>query len=466
MMIENIDDTNIDSAMCQDQQMTREKGMVDCKQQKMNTVEDLSLNVSQEEEKILRGKQVSTKVQKRDGIRKNGNGRHRNENKCKTEDRLSSKESIKKEEGNEMLLGEAGSQRSKSTEKKFEMKEKQIDQTIAKEFERMKETYVSHESAIIESAVTCAYCRYEKEQSQSYPATSSMLCDRLQRLESIILELGSIAQESVERELKVEEVFSEAKRSILRFASNFKNSLNHGALGNFPAMFPEVHANDNDSSSRTTSATRNGTSKYITTLCELGKALCSQCTSLVAKYSKYNEVLNELHRFQNAAREKIRIEIDAITSVRFEFEEIKRALALKQDKKNDSSSFPNSYEATEESDEVRIEPENILRKSSEVKLRRRRHIERSKKRSEIARKLADRVDRLWNQVIVEKMRGEQVNKNATVSKKVVFAQKNSTAENGYMYEDEPQDMNNNNHEKGMEVYDCLYMCVCFPGKSR
>ena len=123
MMIENIDDTNIDSAMCEEKQMTREKGMVDCKQQKMNAVEDFSLNVSQEEEKILRRKQVSTKVQKRGAIRKKRNGRHRSEHKCKTEDRMH-KESIKKEEGNEMLLWEAGSQRSKNTEKQFEMKEK------------------------------------------------------------------------------------------------------------------------------------------------------------------------------------------------------------------------------------------------------------------------------------------------------------------------------------------------------
>ena len=124
MMIDCIDDTNIDSAMCKEQQMTREKGMVDCKQQKMNAVEDFSLNISQEEEKILRGKQVSTKVQKRSAIRKNRNGRHRGEHKCKTEDRLSSKERLQKEEGAELLLWEAGSKRSKNTEKQFEMKEK------------------------------------------------------------------------------------------------------------------------------------------------------------------------------------------------------------------------------------------------------------------------------------------------------------------------------------------------------
>ena len=137
--------------------------------------------------------------------------------------------------------------------------------------------------------------------------------------------------------------------------------------------------------------------------------------------------------------------------MRQQFQEIERALALKQDKQNDSSSFPNSYETTKDSEEIRIEPENILRESLEVKLKRRRHIERSKKRSEIARKLADRVDRLWNQVIVEKMRGERVNKNATVSKQVVSVQKNVNAKKGYMCKEEPQDTNTNTHQKGMEV---------------
>ena len=198
----------------------------------------------------------------------------------------------------------------------------------------------------------------------------------------------------------------------------------------------------------------------------MGKDLCSECISIAGTLPKYSDIVHDLHEFHDSAHKRIRNKIDSINSMRQQFQEIKRALILQQEDLSENSSFQSSYETTKDSEEIRIEPENMLRKSSEVKLKRRRHIERSKKISEIARKLADRVDRLWNQVIVEKMRGERVNKNATVSKQVVWVQKNVKAKKGYMCKEEPQDMNNNTHQKGMEVYNCLCMRACFLRKSR
>ena len=57
--------------------------MADCKQQKKNVVEGLYLNVSQSGEEILKVKNASVEVQKRDPIARKCNGRNRREHKHK-----------------------------------------------------------------------------------------------------------------------------------------------------------------------------------------------------------------------------------------------------------------------------------------------------------------------------------------------------------------------------------------------
>ena len=86
MKIERFDDINIDSTMCKEQQKTKEVRQMDCKEQKINVVEDFSLNASQKEEEIFTGKRASAKVQKRDAFRKKYNGWRRSQNKHETEE--------------------------------------------------------------------------------------------------------------------------------------------------------------------------------------------------------------------------------------------------------------------------------------------------------------------------------------------------------------------------------------------
>ena len=86
MKIERFDDINIDSAMCKDQQKTKEVRQMDCKEQKINVVEDFSLNASQKEEEIFAGNRASAEVQKRDAFRKKHNGWRSIQNKLETEE--------------------------------------------------------------------------------------------------------------------------------------------------------------------------------------------------------------------------------------------------------------------------------------------------------------------------------------------------------------------------------------------
>ena len=104
-----------------------------------------------------------------------------------------------------------------------------------------------------------------------------MLHERLAKLESIISKLGNIAQQSVERERKLEEEFSEIKRTMLVFESHIRNSLTHGTLSNDSNMSPDVQGNVQNSNNTTQkNCINNGTSKYIATLCEMGKVPCSE----------------------------------------------------------------------------------------------------------------------------------------------------------------------------------------------
>ena len=66
MKMEGLNDINIDLAMCQGQQRTKEQRLMDSKEQRMNMTKDFSLNASQEGGEILRVKGASAEVQKRD----------------------------------------------------------------------------------------------------------------------------------------------------------------------------------------------------------------------------------------------------------------------------------------------------------------------------------------------------------------------------------------------------------------
>ena len=86
MKIERFDDINIDSAMCKEQQKTKEIRQMDCKEQKINVIEDFSLNASQKEEESFTGNRASAEVQKRDAFRKKHNGWRSSQNKLETEE--------------------------------------------------------------------------------------------------------------------------------------------------------------------------------------------------------------------------------------------------------------------------------------------------------------------------------------------------------------------------------------------
>ena len=189
--------------------------------------------------------------------------------------------------------------------------------------------HYTSETSGFESGTFCGFRMNRKDDVTSNARNNTMLCERLEKLESVISKLGNIAQESVERELKLEEEFSKAKRSIFGFASRFKSSLAHGAMRNLAAMLPDVQTNDVDNSSCITSATNNGTSKYIATLCEIGKNLCSESKHIAASDAKRNDAVEELHKFEDFVRDTVRAEINDMRSFRDEIKECKKTLSLK-----------------------------------------------------------------------------------------------------------------------------------------
>ena len=453
MKIERFDDANIDSAVYQEQQNQREKRKKDCKGQvEPLRVEQLEYKHTKINETVAQT--VKQLMIEEDRLMENFRRRLRegvaSRNKCE----LQLKEFNARHEKSTRIQEEEPVLAQESNE--ITSSPKPSDQTMAIELNDSKEAYVFNTNVGPKSAATCACCGFERGRKRSYPATSTMLDIRLQRLKSILSKLGSTAQESAKREVKLEEEFSEAKRAIFRFASSFKNSLPREAIGDLLDMFPKAQTNGIDNSRRTTTATNNSTSKYIATLCEIGKILISQCMSIAAKYSEYTEVVRELHEFQDVASERMRKEIDEIRSMKDEFEQIKRTLALKKELRGESIAHPQSFEATTCFDEARLKPENILRESMELKMRCRGRIESSKESTESARQVTDRIERMWAQsLMAEKVKGKQLNKNDTVSKQVVPIQKDAAAKKGYIVEDEPQDMNINTIEKGMEVYNCL-----------
>ena len=453
MKIERFDDANIDSAVYQEQQNQREKRKKDCKRQ------GEPLRVEQLEYKYAKINETVAQTVKRlmieeDRLMENFRRRLRegvaSRNKCELhlkEFNVRQEKPTQRQEEEPMLAQESNDITSSP---------KPIDPAMASELSDLKNAYVFNKNVGLGSAATCACCGFERGRKRSYPATSKMLDIRLQRLKSILSKLGRTAQESAKREVKLEEEFSEAKRAIFRFASSVKNSLPHEAIGNLLDMFPEVQNNGIDHSRRTTTATNNSTSTYIATLCEIGRILISQCMSIAAKYSEYTEVVRELHEFQDVASERMRREIDEIRSMKDEFEQIKRALTLRKELREESTVYPQSFEETKYFDEARLKPENILRESMEHKMRCRGRIESSKESTESARLATDRIERLWGQSLrAEKVKGKQLNKNDTVSKQVLSIQKDATTKKGYIVEDEPQDINNNTIEKGMEKHNCL-----------
>ena len=453
MKIERFDDANIDSAVYQEQQNQREKRKKDCKGQvEPLRVEQLEYKHTKINETVAQT--VKQLMIEEDRLMENFRRRLRDgvasRNKCE----LQLKEFNARHEKSTRIQEEEPVLAQES--KEITSSPKPSDQTMAIELNDSKEAYIFNTNVGPKSADTCACCGFERGRKRSYPATSTMLDIRLQRLKSILSKLGSTAQESAKREVKLEEEFSEAKRAIFRFASSFKNSLPHEAIGDLLDMFPKAQTNGIDHSRRTTTATNNSTSKYIATLYEIGKILISQCMSIAAKYSEYTEVVRELHEFQDAASERMRREIDEIRSMKDEFEQIKRALALRKELREESTVYPQSFEETKYFDEARLKPENILRESMELKMRCRGRIESSKESTESARLVTDGIERLWAQsLMAEKVKGNQLNKNDTVSKQVLSIQNDATAKKGYIVEDEPQDININTIEKGMEVYNCL-----------
>ena len=86
MKIERFDDINIYTTMCKEQQKTKEGRQVDCKEQKINVVEDFTLNGSHKEEEIFTGNRASAEVQKRDALGKKYNGWRRSQNNHETEE--------------------------------------------------------------------------------------------------------------------------------------------------------------------------------------------------------------------------------------------------------------------------------------------------------------------------------------------------------------------------------------------
>ena len=206
-----------------------------------------------------------------------------------------------------------------------DMSSTKYQEMLAKEVASCKMHY-SNETSVFEDEASCAFHITKKDDAANNERKN--IFERLEHLESVISKLGSLAKESVERELKLEEELSQAKRSFLGFASSFKNSLTHGAIRNLPTMFSGVQANDFDNSSRTTGATSNGTSMYIATLCEVGKTLCSESKHIAATITNRNELVEELRRFEDYVRETLRTQRNDMRSVRSEINERKKTLFL------------------------------------------------------------------------------------------------------------------------------------------
>ena len=99
MKIERFDDISIDSAMFKEQKKTKERRQVDCKEQKINVVEDFTLNGSHKEEEIFTGNRASAEVQKRDALGKKYNGWRRSQNNHETEE-LMHESGAQKDESN------------------------------------------------------------------------------------------------------------------------------------------------------------------------------------------------------------------------------------------------------------------------------------------------------------------------------------------------------------------------------
>ena len=447
MKIERLDDANIDFAVYQERQNQREERNKDCKGQvELLCFEQLEYKYTKINETVV--KTVKQLMMEEDRLmekfRRRLRERVESRNKCELQLKESNErheKSTQRQEEEPMLAQEGNDITSSPTP---------IDQTMASELNASKEAHVSNKNAGFQGAATCTCCGFERRRKRSYPGTSKMLGIRLERLKSIISKLGSTAQESAKRELRLEEAFGQAKSAIFGFAASFKDSLPHEAIGNLLGMFPKVQNNGIDHSRRTTTATNNSTSKYIATLCEIGRILISECMSIAAKYSEHSEVVRKLREFQNVASERMRKEIDEIRSMRDEFEQIKSSLALRKELREESTVYPQSYEATKYFDEARIEAENILRECSELKMTCSGLIESSKESIESAREVTDRLERLWAQFLrAEKLKGKQFNKSDTFSKQVVPIQKDATAKKDYIIKDEPQDVNANTIEKGM-----------------
>ena len=147
----------------------------------------------------------------------------------------------------------------------------------AKEFCISNDLHVRNNKSELGNTVFCDICISEREDKHTYAGKSGKRHERLAKLESIISKLGNIAQQSVERERKLEEEFSEIKQTMLVFESHIRNSLTHGTLSNDPTMSPDMQGNIQSSNNTTQKkCINNGTSTYIATLCEMGKALCSE----------------------------------------------------------------------------------------------------------------------------------------------------------------------------------------------
>ena len=202
---------------------------------------------------------------------------------------------------------------------------KSLGQMIGKEKATSSRMNCSNETSGFESEASCSFPINRKDNVASSAGKSTRLYEMLEKLESVISKLGNIAQESVERELKLEEEFSQIKRSILGFSSRFRTSLSDGAIRNLPAMLPEVQSNDVDNSSRTKSATSNGTSKYIATLCEVGETLCTESKRIAAAIANRNGV-EDLRKFEDYVQETVRTEIDSMRSIRDEITKYKKTL--------------------------------------------------------------------------------------------------------------------------------------------
>ena len=139
MKIEGFDDINIDSALCEEQQKTKEEGKV-------------FLNVSPEEEEIFSGNRASAEAQKRDTIAKKNSGRYGSQHKREKKERMHEL-GVPKDKSANTLLGKAGFLSGKKTEKQFELKEEPIKklsmdaEQIEHNYEKINKKLINHVQA-------------------------------------------------------------------------------------------------------------------------------------------------------------------------------------------------------------------------------------------------------------------------------------------------------------------------------